>query len=43
MKRLRLRLALAATFLIFGLQARAQNFDAAGSVRQSLTRVQHSS
>src|SRR5437016_12457853 len=31
MKRLRLRLALAATFLIFGLQARAQNFDEAGS------------
>ena len=31
MKRLRLRLAIAATFLIFGLQARAQNFDAAGS------------
>jgi len=31
MRRLRLKLALAATFLICGLQARAQNFDAAGS------------
>src|SRR5438105_340370 len=31
MRRLRLQLALAATLLIFGLQARAQNFDASGS------------
>ncbi len=31
MRPLRLQLAFAATFLIFGLQARAQNFDASGS------------
>ena len=31
MRQLRLGLALAATFLILGLQARAQNFDASGS------------
>jgi YfiR/HmsC-like len=31
MRRLKLQLALAATFLILGFEARAQNFDAAGS------------